>query len=107
LTYWDDTAIEITPDPFLSIEYSGHPLCWLGSGNGYLVNQRFDPFASEDMRLGFWIAPQMFHALGLGLLVPNLSPGISEAFGIPTAAVDFFTAILALLAFVDLFRGCS
>jgi len=47
----------------------------------------------------------MFRALGLGLLVPNLSPGISQEFAIPTAAVDFFTAILALLAFVGLLRG--
>jgi len=30
--------------------------------------------------------PQMFRALGLGLLVPNLSPGISQEFAIPTAA---------------------
>ena len=47
----------------------------------------------------------MFRAFGLGLLVPNLSPGISQEFAIPTAAVDFFTAILALLAFVGLLRG--
>ena len=60
---------------------------------------------TTDMRLRFWIAPQMFRALGLGLLVPQLSPGLSDAFAIPTAAVDFFTAILALLAFVGLYRG--
>ena len=59
----------------------------------------------EDIRLGFWLVPQMFRALGLGLLVPNLSPGISQAFALPTAGVDFFTAILALLAFVGLFRS--
>ena len=56
-------------------------------------------------RLAFWIAPQMFRAMGLGLLVPNLSPGISQEFAIPTAAVDFFTAVLALPAFVGLLRG--
>ena len=60
---------------------------------------------SEDRQLSFWIAPQMFRAFGLGLLVPNLSPGIPQAFAIPTAAVDFFTALLALLAFVGLQRG--
>ncbi len=47
----------------------------------------------------------MFRALGLGLLVPLLSPGLSNSFAIPTAAVDFFTAVLALLAFVGLHRG--
>ncbi len=60
---------------------------------------------TTDMRLRFWIAPQMFRALGLGLLVPQLSPGLSNTFAFPTAAVDFFTAILALLAFVGLYRG--
>lgn len=60
---------------------------------------------SPDRRLSFWIAPQMFRAFGLGLLVPNLSPGLSPAFALPVAAVDFFTAIVALLAFVGLFRG--
>lgn len=60
---------------------------------------------SADARLCFWIAPQMFRALGLGLFVPNLSPGISHEFAIPTAAGDFLTAILALLAFVGLRRG--
>ena len=60
---------------------------------------------TADMRLRFWIAPQMFRALGLGLLVPQLSPGLSNTFAFPTAAVDFFTAILALLAFVGLYRG--
>ncbi len=30
---------------------------------------------TTDMRLRFWIAPQMFRALGLGLLVSQLSPG--------------------------------
>ncbi len=58
---------------------------------------------TTDMRLRFWIAPQMFRALGLGLLVPQLSPGLSNTFAFPTAAVDFFTAILALLAFVGPF----
>ncbi len=57
------------------------------------------------IRLRFWIAPQMFRALGLGLLVPQLSPGLSNTFAMPTAAVDFFTAILALLAFFGLHRG--
>ena len=56
-------------------------------------------------QLAFWIAPQMFRALGLGLLVPNLSPAISQEFAVPTAVVDFFTAILAVPAFIGLLRG--
>ena len=60
---------------------------------------------SADARLKFWIAPQMFRALGLGLLVPQLSPGLSSSFAVPVAAIDFFVAILAVLAFVGLYRG--
>ncbi len=60
---------------------------------------------SVDAKLKFWIAPQMFRALGLGLLVPQLSPGLSSSFAVPVAAVDFFVAILAVLAFAGLYRG--
>lgn len=56
-------------------------------------------------RLSLWVAPQMFRVLGLGLLVPNLSPGISREFAVATALGDSLTATLALLAFVGLRRG--
>lgn len=56
-------------------------------------------------RLKFWIAPQMFRALGLGLLVPQLSPGLSSSFAVPVAFVDFFTAVLAVFAFIGLHRS--
>lgn len=62
----------------------------------YLVVWPWSLQLSPDTRLCFWVAPQMFRALGLGLLVPNLSPGISQEFASPTAAV---------LAFVGLLRG--
>jgi hypothetical protein len=51
-----------------------------------------------------WVAPQMFRVLGLGLLVPNLAPGMPPAFAFPTAAGDSLTAVLALAAFVTLLR---
>lgn len=60
---------------------------------------------SPEQRLSLWVAPQMFRVLGLGLLVPNLSPGISHEFAVATAAGDSLTATLALLAFVSLRRG--
>ena len=60
---------------------------------------------SINARLRFWIAPQMFRALGLGLLVPQLSPGLAMSFALPTALVDFFTAMLAVLAFIALNRN--
>ncbi len=60
---------------------------------------------SPDARLGAWIAPEMFRVLGLGLLAPNLSPGMPLEFAIPTVAGDSVTALLAAIAFVGLRRG--
>ncbi len=60
---------------------------------------------SSEARLSLWLAPQMFRVLGLGLLVPNLSPGISREFAVATAVGDSLTATLALLAFLGLRRG--
>ena len=62
---------------------------------------RFPP----DTRLSAWVAPEMFRVLGLGLLVPNLSPGMPSEFAFATAAGDSLTAALATLAFVGLRRG--
>jgi hypothetical protein len=59
---------------------------------------------SPDDRLSLWVAPEMFRVLGLGLLVPNLSPGMPAEFAISTAAADFSTAVLAAFAFVGLRR---
>ena len=55
-----------------------------------------------DARLSVWIAPEMFRVLGVGLLVPNLSPGMPAEFAITTAAADSLTAVLAACAFVGL-----
>src|SRR5687767_2158075 len=57
---------------------------------------------SPDARLSAWVAPEMFRILGLGLLVPNLSPGMPSDFAFPTAACDSATALLAALAFIGL-----
>jgi hypothetical protein len=60
---------------------------------------------APDARLSLWIAPEMFRVLGVGLLVPNLSPGMPAEFAIPTAAADSLTAVLAASAFAGLRRG--
>jgi hypothetical protein len=57
---------------------------------------------SPGERLSAWIAPEMFRVLGVGLLVPNLSPGMPAEFARSTAAGDSLTALLAALAFVGL-----
>jgi hypothetical protein len=58
-----------------------------------------------DARLSLFVAPEMFRVLGLGLLVPNLSPGMPAEFAIPTAIGDSLTAVLATSAFVGLRLG--
>jgi hypothetical protein len=60
---------------------------------------------TPDARLSVWVAPEMFRVLGLGLLVPNLSPGMPAEFAVPTAIADAVTAILAAAAFVRLRQG--
>jgi hypothetical protein len=60
---------------------------------------------SPDARLAAWVAPEMFRVLGLGLLVPGLSPGMPAAFAVPTAAADSLTALLAAAAFAGLRQG--
>jgi hypothetical protein len=57
---------------------------------------------SPNARLCAWVAPEMFRVLGVGLLVPNLSPGMPMEFAASTAAGDSLTAFLAALAFIGL-----
>lgn len=49
-----------------------------------------------DDALMIWIAPHLFRVLGVGLLVPNLSPGLPVEFAATTAIGDSITAVLAL-----------
>jgi hypothetical protein len=58
----------------------------------------------SDDALAMWIAPQLFRVLGVGLLVPNLSPGMPVEFAAPTAIGDSITAVLALASVVALRR---
>jgi hypothetical protein len=58
-----------------------------------------------DARLSVFVAPEMFRVLGLGLLVPNLSPGMPVEFAVSTATGDSLTALLAAAAFLGLRRG--
>ncbi len=60
---------------------------------------------SPDARLSAWVAPEMFRILGVGLLVPNLSPGMPASFAFTTAAADSVTAVLAAASFVGLQYG--
>lgn len=58
-------------------------------------------------QLAVWVAPHLFRVLGVGLLVPNLSPGLPIAFAAPTAIGDSITAMLALVSLIALRRRWS
>jgi hypothetical protein len=60
---------------------------------------------SPNARLSVWVAPEMFRVLGVGLLVPNLAPGMPTEFAVSTATGDSLTALLAASAFTGLRRG--
>ncbi len=57
---------------------------------------RFPP----HQRAALFVAPQMSRVLGLGLLVPQLAPGMPAEMAVPTAIGDATTALLASIAFV-------
>jgi hypothetical protein len=71
----------------------------------YFVLWPWSARLSSDARLSAWVAPEMFRVLGVGLLVPNLAPGMPIGFALSTAVGDCLTAGLAALAFTALRRG--
>ena len=80
---------------------------WFTVAWGVLVRLVIWPWSqglAPNQSVAVWVAPQMFRVLGLGLLVPNLSPGMPPEFAIATAAGDALTAVLAVAAFVALQR---
>lgn len=70
----------------------------------YFVLWPWSASLPAEARLSAWLAPQMFRVLGVGLLVPNLSPGMPMGFALTTAAADSVTAVLAAGAYVSLQR---
>jgi hypothetical protein len=71
----------------------------------YFVLWPWSARLSSNARLSLWVAPEMFRVLGVGLLVPNLSPGMPTEFAASTAVGDSVTALLAAFAFTGLRRG--
>ena len=65
------------------------------------VAPKLRSYATDDA-LSICIAPQLFRVLGVGLLVPNLAPGMPWSFALPTALGDSATALLALISVVAL-----
>ena len=91
------------PLPIFVLQFAWFALAW--SLVAFFVLWPWSRQLSPNARLSFWIAPEMFRVLGLGLLVPSLSPGMPGEFAWATAAGDATTAFLAVLAFIGLQRS--
>lgn len=92
----------MNPAPFFALQFFWFLLAWTVVVVSF-VRPRLRDCPADDA-LAIWLAPQLFRVLGIGLLVPNLSPGMPASFAIPTAVGDCLTAVLALVSVLAL-RG--
>ena len=90
------------PSPFFAFQFFWFLCAWAVVAVIF-VAPRLRHAAFEDA-LAVWIAPQLFRVLGVGLLVPNLAPGMPRSFALPTALGDSATAVLALVAVIALHK---
>jgi hypothetical protein len=92
----------MNPTPLFLIQFAWFLVAWTAIAVLLVapLTQRLD---REDA-LSVWMAPQLFRVLGIGLLVPNLSPEMPRSFGLPTAIGDSCTAVLALTSLIALRR---
>ena len=92
----------MNPIPIFVVQFVWFLLVW-GTIALLVVKPKLDD-STPNWMLSSWIAPQLFRVLGLGLLVPNLSPHMPGSFAIPTAVGDATTAVLAWVSLVALHR---
>jgi hypothetical protein len=92
----------MNPVPLFLVQFVWFLIVWSAIGLIF-VNPRLRG-ATPDRALSVWVVPQLFRVLGLGLLVPNLSPNMPQSFAVATAAGDGLTAVLALASLVALHR---
>lgn len=93
----------MTPVSVFVVQFLWFLLAW--SAVAHFVVWPWSRRLAPAQRVALWVAPQIFRVLGLGLLVPNLAPGLSREFAAATSLGDALTATLAMLAFVGLNRG--
>lgn len=92
----------MNPAPYFALQFFWFLAAWTVVA-ALFVRPAIRNYAPDDA-LALWIVPQLFRVLGVGLLVPTLSPGMPASFAVPTAIGDCLTAVLALVAVVAL-RG--
>jgi hypothetical protein len=92
----------VNPLPLFAFQFFWFLAAWAVVAR-FVIEPRLRLLAVEDA-LALCIAPQMFRVLGVGLLVPHLSPDLPHSFALPTAIGDSLTAVLAMIAVVCLAR---
>jgi hypothetical protein len=92
----------MNPAPFFVIQFLWFLTAWAVLA-ALFVAPKLRSCPADDA-LAIWLAPQLFRVLGIGLLVPNLAPGMPRSFAIPTAVGDSLTALLAMISVIAL-RG--
>ncbi len=92
----------MSPQPFFVIQFLWFLAAWATVG-ALLVTPAISGLRRDDV-LCVWTAPQLFRVLGIGLLVPSLSPNMPPSFAVPTAIGDSLTACLALISIIGLRR---
>jgi hypothetical protein len=93
----------MNPVPFFAFQFLWFLIAWAVVAVLF-VAPRLRSWAVDDA-LAICTAPQLFRVLGVGLLVPNLAPGMPRSFALATAIGDSLTAVLALVAVVALRQG--
>ena len=90
------------PAHYFALQFVWFLLAWSVIA-AWFVEPRLRQSNSRDA-LAVWIAPHLFRVLGVGLLVPNLSPNLPREFALTTALRDSLTALLAFCALLALRR---
>ncbi|HEX4946929.1 MAG TPA: hypothetical protein VFZ34_09705 [Blastocatellia bacterium] len=88
------------PAHYFILQFGWFLLAWSVIARLFIV-PALQNWTLEDA-LAVWIAPHLFRVLGVGLLVPNLAPGLPVEFAATTAIGDSLTAVLALGSLVAL-----
>lgn len=88
--------------PFV-VQFAWFVVAWTTVGVVFVVPRL--AALPRERAIAVVVAPQMFRVLGVGLLVPNLAPGLPTEFALPTAIGDATTALLAWATLLALHAG--
>ena len=91
------------PAPLFVMQFVWFLLAWSTLAAVFVVPQLAALPTARALAVA--VTPQMFRVLGVGLLVPNLAPGLPREFALPTALGDTTTALLAWATLLAVHAG--